>query len=109
MEQHLPAADREWQVAQLVEDDEIDADKLVGQLSRLAGARLGLELVDQIDGSEEAHAGAAAHAIGADRDGDMALAGAARGSAILPGFRRLKFGSSIRFTRAAAKSLPSLA
>ena len=76
VEQHLPAADRERQIAELVEDDEIDADELVGEFSGLAGARLGLELVDQIDRGEEAHAGAVAHAIGADRYGDMALAGA---------------------------------
>ena len=51
-------------------------DELVGQFPGLAGTRLGLELVDQIDSGKEAHAGAVAHAIGADRDGDMALAGA---------------------------------
>jgi hypothetical protein len=87
VEQHLAAADRERQVSQLVEDDEIDADELVGQFAGLTGARLGLELVDQIDRGEEAHAGAVAHAIGADRYGDMALADAGRNSAILPGFR----------------------
>ena len=53
VEQHLPAADREWQVAHLVENDEIDADQLVGEFSGLAGPRFGLELVDQIDGGEE--------------------------------------------------------
>src|SRR5262249_57324888 len=71
MKQHLPAANRERQVAQLVENDEIDADKLVGEFSGLAGAGLGLELIDQIDGSEEAHAGTVAHAISADRYGQV--------------------------------------
>ena len=58
VEQHLSAADREWQIAELVKDDEIDADELVGEFPGLTGARLGLELVDQIDRSKEAHAGA---------------------------------------------------
>ena len=69
VEQHLPAADRERQIAQLVKDDEVDADELVGEFSGFAGAQLGLELIDQIDGGEEAHAGAIAHAIDADRYG----------------------------------------
>src|SRR6516164_11593959 len=76
MKQHLPAANRERQVAQLVENDEIDADELVGEFSGLASAGLGLELVDQIDRSEEAHAGTVAHAIGADRYSQVTLAGA---------------------------------
>src|SRR5215210_2846072 len=76
MEQHLPAADREWQIAQLVEDDEIDADELVGQFPGFAGARFGLELIDQLDRGEEAHAGSVAHAIGTGRYRNMALAGA---------------------------------
>src|SRR5215470_1565723 len=76
MEQHLSAADRERQITQLVEDDEIDTNKLVGEFSGLAGAGLCLELVDQIDSGEEAHAGTVAHAIGADGNGNMALAGA---------------------------------
>ena len=76
MKEHLPAADPEGQKAGFVENDEIDADELVGQFPGLAGARLGLELIDQIDHGEEAHAGAVAHAIGADRYGKMRFAGA---------------------------------
>ena len=73
VEQHLPAAHRERQVAEFVENDEIDPDKLVRQLPGLAGVGLGLELVDQIDGGEETHTGAVAHAIGADRYGNVAM------------------------------------
>jgi hypothetical protein len=40
VEQHLPAADRERQIAEFVEDDEIDADELVGQFPGLPGTRL---------------------------------------------------------------------
>jgi hypothetical protein len=47
VKEHLPAADRERQIAQFIENDEIDTDELVSQFPSLAGARLGLELVDQ--------------------------------------------------------------
>src|SRR6266478_5173274 len=76
VEQHLAAADRERQITKLVEDDEIDADELVGEFAGFSGTRLGLELVDQIDCGEEAHARAVAHAIGADRYRNVTLAGA---------------------------------
>jgi hypothetical protein len=39
----------------------------------------------------------------AEAEGCMGLAGAARSSVILPGVRRLRFGYSIRFTRAVAR------
>src|SRR4051794_31043122 len=74
VEQHLPAADREWQVTQLVEDDEIDADELIGEAPGFSGTRFGLELIDQVDCGEEPNARAVAHAIGADRYRYMALA-----------------------------------
>jgi hypothetical protein len=35
MKQHLPAADRERQIAKFVENDEIDADELVGEAAGL--------------------------------------------------------------------------
>src|SRR5437764_8403279 len=64
VEQHLPAADREWQIAELVEDYEIDADELVCKAPGLSGTRFGLELIDQVDRGEEPNARAVAHAIG---------------------------------------------
>src|SRR5436305_5580113 len=76
VEQHLPAADREWQVTQLVEDDENDADELIGEAPGFSGTRFGLQLIDQVDCGEEPNARAVAHAIGADRYRYMALAGA---------------------------------
>ena len=72
-------------------------------ITAMPDAGLGLELVDQVDSGKETHRGAVAHAIGADCYGDMALAGAGRSSGILPGVRRLKFGSSIHFTRTAVR------
>jgi hypothetical protein len=94
VEQHLPAADREWQVTQLVEDDEIDADELIGEAPGFSGTRFGLELIDQVDCGEEPNARAVAHAIGADRYRYMALAGAGRGRDIVPDTR----GRTRRFT-----------
>ena len=76
MEQHLPATDRERQIAELVEDDEIDADELVCEAPGLSGTPFGFELIDQVDCGEEPNARAIAHAIGTDRYRYMALAGA---------------------------------
>ena len=67
MERHLSAADRERQITELVEDDAIDADELVGQFPGLAGTRLGLELIDPVERGEEPNARAVAPAIGPDR------------------------------------------
>jgi len=103
MEQKLAAGLGERQVAELVEDDEIEAAKLVGERAGLAVAALLLEAVDQIDDVEEPAAGPGADDVGGDGDRQMRLAGAGRSSVILPGVRRARFGSSIRFIRAAAR------
>ena len=98
MEEQLPAGLGERQVAEFVEDDEVEAGEIIGDAALAAGAPLGLELVDEIDGGEEATARSGADAASRDGDGQMRLAGAGRGSDILPGIRRLRGGSSIRFT-----------
>ena len=53
MEQQLAAALGERQIAELVQHHEIDAGELVGELAAVAGTRLGLQPVDQIDDVEE--------------------------------------------------------
>jgi hypothetical protein len=53
MEQKLAAALGERQIAELVEDDEVEAGELAGERARLALAALLLEAVDQIDDVEE--------------------------------------------------------
>ena len=103
MEQKLAAGLGERQVAELIEDDEIDAGELAGERAGLAVAALLLEAIDQIDDVEEPAAGPRADDVGGDGDRQMRLAGAGRSSVILPGVRRLRFGSFIRFTRAAAR------
>ena len=73
MEQELPAGLGEGQVAEFVEDDEVEAAEIIGGSALPAGAGLGLKLVDQVDDVEEAAAGAAADAGADDRDGDVIL------------------------------------
>ena len=53
MEQERPARETEGQVAELVEDDEIEARQPVSQLPCLVQSLFLLEGVDQIDGGEE--------------------------------------------------------
>jgi hypothetical protein len=64
-----------------------------------AGARLGLELVDEIDDIEEASPPAVADAGAGDRNGEMRLAGPGRGRDMAPDFWRMKRRSIMRFTR----------
>jgi hypothetical protein len=68
-----------------------------------------LQSLDEIGGSGEQHAPAVFDEGIAERCRQVTLAGAGRSSVILPGFRELKFGSPIHFTRAAVKSLRSSA
>jgi hypothetical protein len=103
MEQQLPAGLGERQIAQFVEDDEVEADEIVGQTSLTAAAGLAFQPVDQVDDGVEPAPGPAADARPGDGDGEMALAGAGRSSVILPGVRRLRFGLLTRFIRAAAR------
>lgn len=49
---------REGQIAQLIENDEVEAGHVVGQPALLAVAGLGFQPVHQIDDIEEASAGA---------------------------------------------------
>jgi hypothetical protein len=53
VEQQLAARLRERQITQLVEDDEVEAREIVGQPSLSAGAALGFQAIDEVDGIEE--------------------------------------------------------
>ena len=53
VEQQLAARLRERQIAQLVEDDEVEAGEIVGKPTLAAGSSLGFEAIDEIDGVEE--------------------------------------------------------
>ena len=97
MEEQLAARLGKGQIAQLVQDHEVEAGQVVGQASLAAGAGFAVEPVDQIDDIVEAPSGAAADAGPGDRDGKMAFAGAWRDSVTMPGVRRSRCESSILF------------
>jgi hypothetical protein len=105
MEQQLPAGLGEREIAEFIENDDVEASEIVGDASLSAGSTFGLKLIDEIDGGEEAPARSGADATPRDGDGQMRLACAGRTSVILPGVRRLKSGSRIGFTRARVISL----
>ena len=50
----MPAGLGEGQIAEFVEDDEVEAGEIVGDASLASGSAFGLELIDEIDGGEEA-------------------------------------------------------
>ena len=73
MEQELAAGLGEGQIAELVQDDEVEAGEMIGDAALAAGAGLGLELVDEVDDVEEATPVAAADAGPRDGDGGVIL------------------------------------
>jgi hypothetical protein len=56
VEQQLSADLGEGQIAELIEDDEVETGEEVGEPPLAAGAPFGLEAVDQVNGVEEASA-----------------------------------------------------
>lgn len=65
----------ERQIAELVDDDEIVAQQLLGEASAAAGGLLLLELVDQIDEVEEPAPGTGADDCRGHGDAEMGFAG----------------------------------
>src|SRR5271155_5961161 len=74
MEQQLAAGLGEREIAEFVEDDDVEASEIVGDASLASGSTFGLELIDEIDGGEEAPARSSADATPRDGDGQMRLA-----------------------------------
>jgi hypothetical protein len=75
VEEELSAGLCERQIAELVQDDEVHAGKIIGDAALAAGARLGLEPIDEIDGGEEAAARSRPDAAPCDGDRQVGLAG----------------------------------
>src|SRR5436190_19834014 len=73
MEQELTAGLSEWQIAELIGDDEVHAGQVIGDPALPSITGLGLEPIDEIDHVVEPAAGAAADAASGDRDGKMGL------------------------------------
>jgi hypothetical protein len=71
VEQELPAGLTERQITQLVDDDKIVAQELLGQSAAATCGLFLFELVDQVDEVEESAAGAAADASASDADSEV--------------------------------------
>ncbi len=56
MEQQLAAGLGEGEITQFVQDNEVEAGEVVSDATLASGAGFGLELIDEIDGGEEAPA-----------------------------------------------------
>ena len=97
MEQELAAGLGEGQIAQFIQDQEVEAGDQVGGSALAFCAGFGVELVDQIDDVEEPPAPAVSDAGPGDADGEMGLAGSGQANDRLPAFRDLRFGFVIRF------------
>src|SRR5208337_3586105 len=69
MEQQLTAGLGEGEIAEFIEDDEVEAGEIIGDPSLAAGAAFGLEPVDEIEGREEAPTRSSADAASRDSDG----------------------------------------
>ncbi len=66
----------EWQIAQFIENHQIDVHQTVGQPTGLAGRFLLLQCIDEIDGRVETHPLVVLGNTGnAERSGQMRLAG----------------------------------
>ena len=50
----MPAGLGEGEIAEFVQNDEVEAGEIIGESSLAAGAGLSLELIDEIDGCVEA-------------------------------------------------------
>ena len=66
VEQQLAAGLAEWQIAQLIDDDDVVAQQFLGRPATAAGCFLLLQLIDQIDKVVEPAAGFGAEDGGSD-------------------------------------------
>ena len=71
MEQKLSASLGEPQIAEFIEDDEVEAREIISDAALATSAAFGLEPVDEVDGCEEASARSGADAASCDGDGSM--------------------------------------
>jgi hypothetical protein len=69
MEQQLAAGLGEREIAEFIEDDDVEASERVGDASLASGSSFGLGLIDEIDDGEEAPARSGADATPRDADG----------------------------------------
>src|SRR3954451_21210997 len=107
VEQQGAARRAEGKVAQLVQDDEVQAQQPLGKLAGFVQGLFLLKRVDQIDRGEEPNLFAMVlDRLHAQSRRDVGFARSRRTSVILPSVRRLRFGSRIRSTLAGARWSP---
>src|SRR6266566_7155773 len=76
MEQKLAAGLRERQVAELIEDDEVQPGQMLGDTTLPSVTGFGLEPIDEVDHVVKPTSGTGSDAASGDGDGHMCLAGA---------------------------------
>jgi hypothetical protein len=76
VEQQLAAGLSERQIAELIEDDEVQTGEEVGEPSLAAGTRFGLEPVDEVGSGEEPPARSGSNTASCDGDRQVCFAGA---------------------------------
>ena len=89
----------EGEIAEFVENDDIEAGEIIGNAALTSSAALGFELVDEIDGGEEPPARSRSDAVARDGDRQMGFARACRDSDMAPGVWRVRRESPTRSTR----------
>ena len=108
LKEQVAAAGGDRQIADLVDNEQRAAAQEADFLAQCTLAFGFGEDGDEVGQRDEVDAFAGANRLDGECRGEMGFAGAWRSRVILPGVRRLRFGSSIRFTRAAVKlSRPS--
>jgi hypothetical protein len=85
MEQQLATGLSERQIAELVEDDEVETGEEVGEPALPSGAALGLQTIDQVDRVEEAPSSSAADTASGNGDRKVRISGTGQSSVIVPG------------------------
>ena len=105
VEQQLAPGLAERQITEFVNDDEIVAQQILGQPTTTTRGLFLFQLIDEIDEVEEAPPGARSNDGRGYGDAQMGFACARRSSVTMPGVRRARFGSPIRFTLARARLL----
>ena len=103
-EQIVPGAGVEGFEAEVVENEQIGAAEGFDEARMAAVAPGERQVLAELWPAMIEDGAIVAAGFLADGAGQPAFADAGRTSVILPGVRRLRFGSSIRFTRAAVKS-----
>src|SRR5215470_11104030 len=76
MEQKLAAGLGEWEIAKLVEHDEVETGQVIGEPALPSGTSFALQSIDEVDDGIKAASRTAADAGSCDGNGEMAFTGA---------------------------------